>query len=71
MESKKVQAMREGGHILGGILQDLGNFVKPGLTEFEVDDWVRKEIVARGAGVAYDMLEEEFPGAICQFLACS
>lgn len=65
MESKKIQAMRVGGHILGGILQDLRKIVKPGVTEYEVDNWVRKEIIARGAGVAYDMLEEKFPGAIC------
>ena len=67
MDEKKVKAMREGGKILGGILRDLKEYVKPGMSEKEIDAWVRQEIVARGAGVAYDMLpkEEEFPGAIC------
>lgn len=65
MESKKIQAMREGGRILGRLLADLKEYVKPGMTGKEVDAWVRSEIVKRGAGVAYDMLDEEFPGAIC------
>ena len=62
---KKIGAMREGGKILGNLLRDLKEYVQPGMTGKEVDEWVRKEIVARGAGVAYDMLEEEFPGSIC------
>lgn len=62
---EKIIAMREGGQILGGILKDLKEYVKPGMNELEVDTWVRNEIVKRGAGVAYDMLDEEFPGAIC------
>lgn len=62
---KKIAAMREGGKILGNLLKDLKNYVKPGMTGKEIDAWVRQEIERRGAGVAYDMLEEEFPGAIC------
>ena len=61
----KITAMRKGGKILGNLLRDLKNYVKPGMTGKEIDAWVRKEIVKRGAGVAYDMLDEEFPGAIC------
>ena len=65
MDEKKIEAMRVGGKILGNLLRDLKNYVKPGMTGKEIDAWVRKEIVTRGAGVAYDMLEEEFPGASC------
>lgn len=67
MDQKKIEAMRKGGKILGSVLRDLKDYVKPGMSEKEVDAWVRKEIVRRGGGVAYDMLpkEEEFPGAIC------
>ena len=65
MENEKIQAMREGGAIMGQLLQDLRRYVKPGMTGKEVDMWVRKEIVARGAEVAYDMLDDDFPGAIC------
>ena len=63
--NQKISAMREGGKILGNLLRDLKNYVKPGMTGKEIDAWVRKEIVSRGAEVAYDMLEEKFPGAIC------
>lgn len=63
--NEKITAMREGGKILGNLLKDLKNYVKPGMTGKEIDNWVRKEIVKRGAMVAYDMLDEEFPGSIC------
>ena len=62
---EKITAMREGGKILGNLLRDLKNYVQPGMTGKEIDAWVRQEIIKRGAGVAYDMLDEEFPGAIC------
>ena len=62
---EKIIAMREGGKILGNLLRDLKAYVKPGMTGKEIDAWVRAEIIKRGAGVAYDDLEEEFPGAIC------
>lgn len=62
---EKIKAMRAGGKILGGVLRDLREYVKPGMTGKEVDAWVRKTIEERGAKVAYDYLEEPFPGAIC------
>lgn len=67
MDKQKISAMREGGRILGNLLADLKKCVKPGMSELEIDAWVREEIIKRGAGVAYDMLPkgEEFPGAIC------
>ena len=63
--ARKIEAMREGGKILGNLLRDLKEYVKPGMSEKEIDAWVRAEVVARGAEVAYDELEEKFPGAIC------
>lgn len=62
---KKIAAMRKGGKILGNLLRDLKAYVQPGMTGKEIDAWVRSEIVKRGAKVAYDYLEESFPGAIC------
>jgi len=62
---QKIAAMRKGGKILGGLLKDLREYVKPGMTGKEVDAWVREQAVARGGKVAYDYLEEKFPGAIC------
>ncbi len=61
----KILAMREGGKIMGNLLKDLKNYVQPGMTGKEIDSWVRQEIIKRGASVAYDELEEKFPGAIC------
>ena len=63
--STKITAMREGGKILGNLLRDLKAYVKPGMTGKQIDAWVREQITARGAKVAYDMLDEPFPGAIC------
>ena len=62
---EKIAAMRECGKIHGQLMRDLKEYVKPGMTGKEIDAWVRAEIVKRGAKVAYDMLEDEFPGAIC------
>lgn len=62
---EKITAMRKGGKILGNLLKDLKAYVKPGMTGKEIDAWVRNEIIKRGAKVAYDMLDEPFPGAIC------
>lgn len=61
----KIAAMRKGGRILGNVLRDLKAYVQPGMTGLEIDRWAREEIVKRGAEVAYDYLEESFPGAIC------
>ena len=63
--NEKIVAMRKGGKILGNLLKDLKEYVKPGMTGKEIDAWVRKEITKRGATPAYDELEEKFPGVIC------
>ncbi len=65
MDEKKILAMREGGQILGQLLADLKGYVQPGMSGKEIDAWVRSEVVRRGAVVAYDLLPEKFPGAIC------
>ena len=65
MNQDKIEKMREGGKILGNLLRDLKDYVKPGMSEKEIDAWVRKEVNKRGATVAYDSLPEKFPGAIC------
>ena len=62
---KKIATMRECGKIHGQIFRDLKDYVKPGMTGTEIDAWVRQEITKHGAKVAYDMLDDEFPGAIC------
>ena len=61
----EIHAMREGGKILAGIFKDLRAKVVPGVTGLELDAWVGKEIVARGAIVTYKTSEVNFPGSIC------
>jgi len=61
----EVQAMRDGGKILAGIFADLKKQVKPGVSELELDAWVDKEIVRRGAIATYKTPEVDFPAAIC------
>jgi methionyl aminopeptidase len=61
----ELQAMREGGKILAGIFRDMRERVKPGVTEKEIDAWVEKEIIARGAIATYKTSEVNFPAAIC------
>ncbi len=62
---QKIAIMREFGKIHGKLMNVLKAYVKQGKNGKEIDAWVRSEITKRGASVAYDMLDEEFPGAIC------
>lgn len=63
--NEQLQAMRDGGRILATIFRDLRNYVQPGMTEKEVDAWVEKQIVSRGATPTYKTSEVNFPGSIC------
>lgn len=65
MQNQKIKAMRAGGKIMGEVMAELKAYVKAGMTGKEIDAWVRKTIEQKGAIVAYDNLEEKFPGAIC------
>lgn len=62
---EQVQAMREGGKILGTILRDLKQYVRPGVTGIEVDAWVTAEIARHGATPTYKEPVPNFPGVIC------
>lgn len=61
----QIQAMREGGKLLAGILHDLKKQVQPGATERELNDWVAAEIKKVGATASYLTPEVGFPGVIC------
>ena len=66
MDEQKISAMRAGGKILGEIMRDLKAYVQPGMTKREIDAWVRNEIISRGAGVSYDLINDPpYPGSIC------
>ncbi len=61
----EIEAMREGGKILASILNDLKKYVKVGMSELEVEEWVAKEIKSRGAEATYKTAEVNFPKVIC------
>lgn len=61
----QIQAMREGGKILATIFEGIKTFVKPGMTELDVDAWVEKEIKRLGATPTYKEPVPDFPNVIC------
>ena len=63
--ANKLDAMREGGKILGRILAELEDYVEVGMNEKDIDKWVEGKILEYGAEVAYYEEEPNFPGAIC------
>lgn len=62
---QEITAMREGGRILATIFKDLKKYVKPGVSELDIDAWVEKEIRLRGASPTYRDANIGFPGVIC------
>ncbi len=65
MDTKKIEAMREGGKIMAQIFSELRDYTQAGMTGKEIDAWVAKKIVDYGAGIAYYEPEVDFPGSIC------
>lgn len=61
----QLDAMRAGGKILARIFDDIRGFVKPGVSELEVDDFVAKKITEYGASATYREPVPDFPGVIC------
>ena len=63
--ANKLEAMRDGGKILGRILAELRDYVQVGMNEKDIDKWVEGKILEYGAEVAYYEDVPKFPGAIC------
>jgi len=63
--SEQIDAMRQGGAILARIFDDIRAYVKPGLTEKDVDAFVAGKIAEYGAIATYKTSEVNFPGVIC------
>ena len=61
----EIEAMRHGGKLLATILSNLKQYVQPGMSEIEANNWVEKEIIAMGASATYKTPEVNFPAAIC------
>ncbi len=62
---RELRDFRTAGRILAELFQDLRAQVHAGVTGTQIDAWVEKEIIARGAAVTYKTPEVNFPGAIC------
>ncbi len=62
---EQISAMREGGKILAQIFDDLRDYVRPVLSEKEIDAFVARKITEHGATATYKTDEVNFPGVIC------
>lgn len=62
---EQIDAMRQGGAILARIFDDIRAYVKPGVTEKDVDAFVAEKITEYGAVATYKTSEVNFPGVIC------
>lgn len=61
----QVEAMRECGKILATVFDGLKKQVRPGMTGWDVDVWVDKEIRRLGATPTYKEPVPDFPAVIC------
>src|SRR5574338_83687 len=61
----EIDAMREGGKLLASVFDGLKKYVRPGMSELDVDAWVEKEIARLGATPTYKEPIPNFPGVIC------
>ena len=62
---EQITAMREGGKILARIFDDIRGYVRPGVSEKNVDAFAAKKIIEYGATATYKTSEVNFPGVIC------
>ncbi len=62
---QQIEYMRQGGAILAQIFADIKAFVKPGISEKEVNDFTEKKIAEYGATPTYREPVPNFPGVIC------
>ena len=62
---KQINAMREGGKILARIFTDIRGYVRPGISELQINDFVASKITEYGAEATYKTSEVNFPGVIC------
>lgn len=61
----QIQAMREGGRILATIFEEIRRYVKPGISEKDIDTYVETRIKHYGATPTYKEPSVGFPGVIC------
>lgn len=62
---EQLQAMRDAGKILARIFADIRDYVQPGMTELDINDFVAGKIKEYGATPTYREPVPDFPGVIC------
>lgn len=60
----EISAMREGGAVLGALLYELHNFIKPGISAVEIDQFAEKFIKNHGMIAGFKGYHG-FPGTVC------
>lgn len=63
--AEQLDAMRECGKILAKVFADIREYVKPGMTELDVDAFAARKIKEYGATPTYREPVPNFPGVIC------
>ncbi|MDN5835540.1 MAG: type I methionyl aminopeptidase [bacterium] len=62
---EQMQALRQSGRRLAEVLAAVRGFVRPGVSELDIDAFAAREIAARGAVATYKTDEVKFPNVIC------
>jgi methionyl aminopeptidase len=62
--AREIEIMREAGRIVGNVLQELRETVRPGITTKELDRIARDGILRQGAEPAFPHIND-FPGSLC------
>jgi len=67
---KDLDVLREGGHILGRVLQEVAQSIKPGMTTESLDALAERHIVERGGvpsfkGYRADDATKPYPATLC------
>lgn len=62
---EQIADLRACGRRLATIYRDLREYVQPGMSERQIDEWVAGQIAAHGAEATYRTSEVNFPGSIC------
>lgn len=63
--AEQLDAMRECGKILAKVFADIRAYVKPGMTELDIDAFAARKIKEYGATPTYREPVPNFPGVIC------
>ena len=61
---QEIELMREAGKVTGQILRDLADFIKPGITTMDIDQFVEKAVEDAGM-IASEKGYCGFPGSVC------